>query len=122
MYAPLYRGMGYSTLNLSRVVEEGGTLLSPLITWNAGGTFAISALGLGIMGGDLVNLWYISLALACWLSPLFGIAYAMLGIFSPKATDAERAKWAADGEDIMDLGAFFVCGTVYASTCWSGRD
>lgn len=39
MYAPIYRGMGYSTLNLSRAIEEGGTLLSPLIPWNAGGAF-----------------------------------------------------------------------------------
>lgn len=104
MYAPLYRGMGYSTLNLSRAVEEGGTLMSPLIPWNAGGAFVISALGLGIAGGDLTNLLYIPLAFACWLSPLIGIMYAMLGIFSPKATDVERAKWAADGEEIMDLG------------------
>src|SRR3546814_7019208 len=29
MYAPVYRGMGYSTLNLSRAVEAGGTLVSP---------------------------------------------------------------------------------------------
>src|SRR3546814_9916745 len=41
MYAPVYRGMGYSTLNLSRAVEEGGTLVSPLIPWNAGGAFVI---------------------------------------------------------------------------------
>src|SRR3546814_4942858 len=47
MYAPVYRGMGYSTLNLSRAVEEGGTLVSPLIPWNAGGAFVISALALG---------------------------------------------------------------------------
>lgn len=105
MYAPLYRGMGYSTLNLSRAVEEGGTLMSPLIPWNAGGAFVISALGLGIVGGDLTNLLYIPLAFACWLSPLIGIGYAYFGVFSPKATDEERARWAKDGEEIMDISA-----------------
>jgi NhaC family Na+:H+ antiporter len=104
MYAPLYRGMGYSTLNLSRAVEEGGTLMSPLIPWNAGGAFVISALGLGVMNGNLKNLLYVPLAFACWLSPLIGILYAMLGIFSPKATDAERQMWADQNEDVMDLG------------------
>ena len=56
MYSPVYRGMGYSTLNLSRGIEEGGTLMSPLIPWNAGGAFVISALGLGISGANLENL------------------------------------------------------------------
>ncbi|MDZ4134791.1 MAG: Na+/H+ antiporter NhaC, partial [Paracoccaceae bacterium] len=103
MYAPLYRGMGYSTLNLSRAVEEGGTLMSPLIPWNAGGAFVISALGLGIMTGELQNLLYIPLAFACWLSPVIGIFYAVTGLFSPRATDDERATWETSGEDVMDL-------------------
>lgn len=103
MYSPLYRGMGYSTLNLSRAVEEGGTMMSPLIPWNAGGAFVISALGLGIMDGNLQNLLYIPLAFACWTAPVIGIFYAVTGLFSPKATDEERRKWDADNEDIMDM-------------------
>ncbi|MFB2531140.1 Na+/H+ antiporter NhaC [Paracoccus sp. p4-l81] len=103
MFAPLYRGMGYSTLNLSRAVEEGGTLMSPLIPWNAGGAFVISALGLGIMSGNLTNLLYIPLAFACWTAPLIGIFYAVTGLFSPRASDAERATWESSGETVMDL-------------------
>ena len=103
MYSPLYRGMGYSTLNLSRAVEEGGTMMSPLIPWNAGGAFVISALGLGIMDGNLQNLLYIPLAFACWTAPVIGIFYAITGLFSPKATDEERRKWDADNEDVMDM-------------------
>jgi NhaC family Na+:H+ antiporter len=103
MFAPLYRGMGYSTLNLSRAVEEGGTLMSPLIPWNAGGAFVISALGLGIMSGNLENLLYIPLAFACWLSPLIGIFYAVTGLFSPRATDDERQTWEKTDEDVLDL-------------------
>lgn len=103
MFAPLYRGMGYSTLNLSRAVEEGGTLMSPLIPWNAGGAFVISALGLGIMSGNLENLLYIPLAFACWTAPLIGIFYAMTGLFSPRATDDERKTWEKTDEDVLDL-------------------
>lgn len=108
MYAPTYRGLGYSTLNLSRGVEEGGTLMSPLVPWNAGGAFVISVLGLGIADGNVENLLYIPLAFACWIAPILGIVYAQMGIFSPKATDAERALWAEQGESIAssaDLGA-----------------
>lgn len=62
--------------------------MSPLIPWNAGGAFVISALGLGIMSGNLQNLLYIPLAFACWTAPLIGIFYAVTGLFSPRAADA----------------------------------
>jgi NhaC family Na+:H+ antiporter len=103
MYAPVYRGMGYSTLNLSRAIEEGGTLMSPLIPWNAGGAFVISALGLSISGGNLENLLYIPLAFACWTAPLIGIFYAYTGLFSPKASDKEKANWKSSGEAIAEF-------------------
>ncbi len=102
MFAPAYRGMGYSTLNLSRAVEEGGTLISPLVPWNAGGAFVITALGLGIAEGNTENLLYIPLAFACWLSPVLGLAYAALGRFSPRASAAEQAQWRQDGEPILE--------------------
>ncbi|HEY9539571.1 MAG TPA: Na+/H+ antiporter NhaC [Kiloniellaceae bacterium] len=105
MYAPVYRGMGYSTLNLSRAVEEGGTLVSPLIPWNAGGAFVISALALGVSSGNMENLLYIPLAFACWMSPVIGIVYAHTGLFSPRATDAERRGWEESGESVADLSA-----------------
>lgn len=98
MLAPAYRAKGYSTLNLSRAVEEGGTLISPLVPWNAGGAFVITALGLGIADGNLENLLYIPLAFACWISPLLGLIYAALGKFSPKASQEEMAQWREDGE------------------------
>ncbi|WP_189469238.1 Na+/H+ antiporter NhaC [Litchfieldella qijiaojingensis] len=108
MYAPTYRGMGYSTLNLSRAIEEGGTLISPLIPWNAGGAFVISALGLGIVEGNVENLLYIPLAFACWMSPVIGLIYAQTGLFSPRASEEERRLWQAQGEAVAtqsELGA-----------------
>ena len=62
--------------------DRGGTLISPLVPWNAGGAVVISALGLGIAEGNIENLLYIPLAFACWLSPLISIFYA----FSDKFT------------------------------------
>ncbi|MBC2605195.1 Na+/H+ antiporter NhaC [Pelagicoccus albus] len=102
MFAPVYRGLRYSTLNLSRAVEEGGTLMSPLIPWNAGGAFVISALGLEIGKGNMENLLYIPLAFACWIAPCIGILYAATGRFSPKATKAEMTRWKKEDEEIAD--------------------
>jgi NhaC family Na+:H+ antiporter len=104
MYAPVYRGMKYSTLNLSRAIEEGGTLVSPLVPWNAGGAFVIGALGLSIGDGNFENLLYIPLAFACWISPVLGLIYAQLGFFSPKATEEEQARWKKNNELVMDYG------------------
>ncbi|MGR3272641.1 Na+/H+ antiporter NhaC [Thalassococcus profundi] len=106
MYSPVYRGMGYSTLNLSRGIEEGGTLMSPMIPWNAGGAFVISALGLGIGAGNLENLLYIPMSFACWMTPIIGILYAWTGLFSPKASEAERADWQQHGRDITDMSDY----------------
>ncbi len=48
MCALVYRAMGFSSLNLSRTAGEGGTLMSPLIPWNAGGAYVITVLCMGI--------------------------------------------------------------------------
>lgn len=101
MFGAAYRGKKYSMLNLSRATEEGGTLVSPLVPWNAGGAVVITSLGLGIYTGDMTNLLYIPLAFACWLSPIIGVFYAWTGWFSPRASEAEQALWEEQGEEIM---------------------
>jgi len=106
MYAPVYRGMGRSTLNLSRAIEEGGTLMSPLIPWNAGGAFVISALGLGVVDGNFENLLYIPLAFACWLTPVIGIIFAWTGLFSPYASDKDLKDWKDNDRSVADMSAF----------------
>lgn len=102
MFAPAYVDKGYSKLNLSRAVEEGGTLISPLIPWNAGGAFVITALGLGIADGNIENLLYIPLAFACWLSPLIGLTYAALGRFSPKMSAEELDRYQREEEEMSE--------------------
>ncbi|TDR55994.1 transporter (NhaC family) [Halomonas ventosae] len=106
MFGPAYRGMGYSMLNLSRATEEGGTLVSPLVPWNAGGAVVITSLGLGVYSGSPIDLLYIPLAFACWLSPLIGILYAWTGWFSPLANDEEKKVWEAQGEEVMEFDSW----------------
>lgn len=71
-----YREMGYKRTLLTRSIEDCGTLLSPLIPWNMGGVFVASTLG-------IATLTYAPYAFACWLSPLFGILWMLLGKFIP---------------------------------------
>ncbi|ROO29868.1 sodium:proton antiporter [Salinisphaera orenii MK-B5] len=116
MFGPAYRGQGAAMRNLSRATEEGGTLVSPLVPWNAGGAVVITALGLGIAEGQAINLLYIPLAFACWLSPLIGMAYGWLGWFSPRADAAERAQWQRDGEHVLDVDALTPASPSLAAT------
>jgi NhaC family Na+:H+ antiporter len=111
MFASAYVKKGYSKLNLSRAVEEGGTLISPLVPWNAGGAFVITSLGLGISEGNVENLLYIPLAFACWLSPLIGLCYAALGYFSPKISAAELARYEQEKIYLEQNGATKVAHT-----------
>ncbi|RJS93523.1 Na+/H+ antiporter NhaC [Salinisphaera sp. Q1T1-3] len=103
-FGPAYRGQDYAMRNLSRATEEGGTLVSPLVPWNAGGAVVLTSLGLGITSGHAINLLYIPLAIACWISPLIGIAYAWLGWFSPRADAKEREQWRTEGEPVLAVG------------------
>ena len=72
-----YKEMGYKRTTLTRSIEDAGTLLSPLIPWNMGGSFVAATLG-------IATLTYAPYAFACWLSPLFGLLWAVLGKFTPR--------------------------------------
>lgn len=49
MYAGLYRNMGYASQNLSRTLEDTGTVTSVLIPWNTCGAYHAAVLGIGTM-------------------------------------------------------------------------
>lgn len=72
-----YQEMGYKRTTLTRSIEDSGTLLSPLIPWNMGGSFVAATLG-------IATLTYAPFAFACWLSPLFGLLWAFLDKFIPR--------------------------------------
>jgi len=74
-----YQEMGYKRTTLTRAVEDCGTLLSPLIPWNMGGSFVAATLG-------IATLTYAPYAFACWLSPLFGLLWLALNKFIPRET------------------------------------
>ncbi len=94
MFAPVYRGQGQSTLNLSRSVEEGGTMINPLVPWGAGGAFTAGALG-------IPTLVYAPFAIVCWLSPIIGLLFATRGWFMPQASEEEQQRWQENHEAIM---------------------
>jgi len=72
-----YKQMGYKRTTLTRSIEDCGTLLSPLIPWNMGGSFVAATLG-------AATLTYAPYAFVCWISPLIGLLLLVLNKFIPR--------------------------------------
>jgi len=73
MYKEEFAKRGLNQLNLSRSLEDGGTLTSPLIPWNTCGVFMQGALGIG-------PLEYAVYAFFNYINPIMAIIFATLGI------------------------------------------
>ncbi|GGD52382.1 Na+/H+ antiporter NhaC [Lacimicrobium alkaliphilum] len=73
MYKEEFAKRGLHQLNLSRSLEDGGTLTSPLIPWNTCGAYMHSVLMVS-------PLEYIFFAFFNLINPVLAIIYAYLGI------------------------------------------
>lgn len=73
MYAETYRKRGLKPENLSRTLEDSGTVTSVLIPWNTCGATQASVLG-------VATLAYAPYCFFCILSPLMTISFGFLGI------------------------------------------
>ncbi|KYG72111.1 transporter (NhaC family) [Roseivirga ehrenbergii] len=73
MYADIYKQKGLAPENLSRTLEDSGTVTSVLIPWNTCGAYHSSVLGVATGA-------YIPYAFFNLISPLMTIAFAYLNI------------------------------------------
>jgi len=69
MYAGLYKDMGYSSENLSRTLEDTGTVTSVLVPWNTCGAYHAAVLGIG-------TFTYLPFAFFNLLSPFMTLLFA----------------------------------------------
>ncbi|MFJ8065869.1 Na+/H+ antiporter NhaC [Psychrobacillus sp. NPDC096426] len=82
MFATAYTKMGLHSKNLSRALEDGGTLTSVFIPWNTCGVFILGTLGVGA--------WeYAPYAVLNYVVPLLSIGYAVTGFTIQKLSKAE---------------------------------
>ena len=73
MFAKAYKERGLAPKNLSRTLEDSGTVTSVLIPWNTCGAYQSGVLGVSV--GD-----YFFYAIFNWLSPFMTLLYAALKI------------------------------------------
>lgn len=80
MFKKAFDERGLAPRNLSRVLEDSGTLTSPLIPWNTCGAFMIATLGL--------TPWtYVPYCFLNLINPLVSIFYGFTGITMMKLED-----------------------------------
>ena len=73
MYKDEFKKRGLHQLNLSRSLEDGGTITSPLIPWNTCGAYMQSVLGVSALD-------YLFYAFFNLINPVLAIIYAIFGI------------------------------------------
>ncbi|MGC9364010.1 MAG: Na+/H+ antiporter NhaC [Fidelibacterota bacterium] len=82
IFKKIYDDRGLKPKNLSRVLEDAGTLSSPLIPWNTCGAFMYTTLG-------VYPFAYLPFAFMNLINPLVSIFYGFTGITMEKFSDAE---------------------------------
>lgn len=85
MFAKVYTEKGLHSKNLSRALEDGGTLTSVFVPWNTCGVFILATLGVNAFA-------YAPYAILNFTVPIISIIYAFTGFSIVKLTDTEQAK------------------------------
>jgi NhaC family Na+:H+ antiporter len=84
MYANAYTEKGLHSKNLSRALEDGGTLTSVFVPWNTCGVFILATLGVGAFE-------YAPYAILNFIVPIISIIYGITGFTITKLSDIEKA-------------------------------
>ena len=82
MYAKAYRDKKLHSKNLSRALEDGGTVTSPLIPWNTCGVFIVATLGVSTFA-------YAPYAILNYTVPIISIFMAFFGLKVEFLTEQE---------------------------------
>lgn len=84
MFKAEFKKRGLDPKNLSRAIEDAGTLTSPLVPWNTCGAFMASTLGVATTA-------YLPFAFFNLINPLVSVAYAFTGFTMEKLPEEAAA-------------------------------
>ena len=93
MFRLEFKKRGLKPQNLSRCLEDGGTLFSPLVPWNTGGAYMYQTLG-------VYPFAYLPYAFLNIINPIVSIIYGFTGFtmtkMTPEEFEAAKAEMAAE--------------------------
>ncbi len=85
-YQDIYEKAGLARKNLSRTLEDAGTVINPLVPWSVCGVFLSGVLGVPVID-------YLPFAFFCLLSPILTILFGLTGkTLTPSPSSAESLK------------------------------
>ena len=84
MFKDAYRERGLAAKNLSRTLEDAGTVFVPLVPWSAAGAYMAATTG-------VETLDYLPWAVLCYTGFIFAIIWGYTGFGIAKLSDAEKA-------------------------------
>ena len=85
MYTAEFQRRGLKPKNLSRVIEDSGTLTSPLVPWNTCGAYMAATLG-------VATLAYLPFVFFNLINPLISIIYGFTGFTIERVEDGASAE------------------------------
>ncbi|KAF1369967.1 Na+/H+ antiporter NhaC [Yokenella regensburgei] len=89
LFKDAYRRMGLDNKNLSRTIEDAGTVIEPLLPWTSAGVYMATTLGVSTL--DLLP-W----AVQCYAAIFFALFYGFTGIgIARTAAPTEQAQKSA---------------------------
>lgn len=83
MFRDAYKARGLAAKNLSRTLEDAGTVFVPLIPWSAAGAYMASTLG-------VETLDYLPWAILCYTGFIFAIIWGFTGFGIAKLDDTKK--------------------------------
>lgn len=83
MFRDAYKARGLAAKNLSRTLEDAGTVFVPLVPWSAAGAYMASTLG-------VETLSYLPWAVLCYTGFIFAIIWGFTGFGIAKLDDGQK--------------------------------
>jgi NhaC family Na+:H+ antiporter len=93
MYKPAFEKMKLHPKNLSRCLEDSGTLISPLVPWSSCGAYMSMMLGVS-------TLAYLPFTFLCLFNPIISIIYGFTGFSIEKLPEDDTID--ADKVDFIE--------------------
>ncbi|GIO01234.1 Na+/H+ antiporter NhaC [Brevibacillus laterosporus] len=84
-FLPSFEKLGLARKNLSRVLEDAGTVVNPLVPWSVCGVFLTGVLGVG-------TLEYLPYAFFCLLCPIITVILGFTGIGVPNEVSVPKTQ------------------------------
>lgn len=85
MFRDAYKERGLAAKNLSRTLEDAGTVFVPLVPWSAAGAYMTATLGVEVLD-------YLPWAVLCYTGFLFAILWGFTGFGIAKLKDEDKEK------------------------------